>query len=629
MDSTDTSANETSSPNQQSMSSLQLNTTEIVTPSIPETMPQVDEYSYTRIKGQSSSELYKIEVRNLPRYASYALFKKMMQNKLKLKPNKLKMIKDGQSNTNTLCYVTFNSEEDRNQALDSLSNFIWKNCTLSAAIAAPKADPLVTKRLLDAKECSDTLKKSRLCTQNIEREIINPAELACKLNEQVAPLYKLDYDAQLVKKYESICQLMTDFQKSVGKIFDTITPASEERDALFSWYLSSRRSFDKKLCPVESVVTSPLTEGYRNKCEFSIGLDCTIGFRLGCYKDGSLQVAPINSCPLVPKAMVSIVSSVQEYLKDHSKFVPFDQLLHTGNYKQLTVRTNSHGESLVILVAACYGLSAQEIADEKKQINDHFSAIASDLKLTSFYFENASINPKDASRLELIIGQPCLTESITVCEKKLQFNISPDAFFQINSQAAGICYTKIASFASLTPDTLLIDVCCGTGTIGLSLASQVSKVIGIELNANAVKDAQENAKLNGISNATFYAGKAEDVLNRVCNPLNSTEKEDETTDSSGDNYDSVVAIIDPPRAGLNQCVMKVLRGTERISKVIYVSCEPRFALHNFIDLVRPVSKAYKGSPFVPTKAVPVDLFPHTAKCELILVFERLQVSNLR
>lgn len=586
-------------------------------------LPPIDPYCYTRFQGQPSSELFKIEVRNLPRYASHTLFKKMLQNKLSLKPNKIKMIKDGPGNVNTICYVTFNCEEDRNQALDSLANYIWKKCKLSATIAAPKADPLVAKRLLDIEDPSDGLKKSRISIQSLE--IINPDELVRKLNQQVAPLHSLAYSSQLVKKYESICQLMVDFQKGVGKLFDVKIQASDERDSLLAWYVSAKKTFDRKLCPVESVVPSPLIDGYRNKCEFSIGHDCTVGFRLGSYKDGSLQVAPIESCPLVPSAMVKVATSVQEYLKCQSKLKPFDQFSHRGNYKQLTVRTNSAGSSLALLQADCSGLSAEDVSGELQQLKNYFDTSACDLNLISLYFENVtSGQSKGINRLQLVAGDASLTENITVCERKLSFKISPDAFFQINSLAAGICYGKIAACASLTSKTLLLDVCCGTGTIGLSLANQVAKVIGIELNANAVKDAEENAKINGITNATFISGKAEDVVGKVCNSLNATAKNDE---SSNDEFDSIVAIIDPPRAGLNQCVMKVLRCTERISTVIYVSCEPRFALHNFIDLIRPVSKAYRGTPFVPVKAVPVDLFPHTLKCELILVFQRLQVTQ--
>ncbi|CAG2183770.1 unnamed protein product, partial [Oppiella nova] len=107
--------------------------------------------------------------------------------------------------------------------------------------------------------------------------------------------------------------------------------------------------------------------------------------------------------------------------------------------------------------------------------------------------------------------------------------------------------------------------------------------------------------MNGISNVEFIEGKAEEHVSSVL-------------DSCGDT--PVVAVIDPPRAGLNNSIVRVLRSHPLLKRLVYVSCDPHKAIKNLIDLCRPPSKTYKGQPFVPMRAIPVDLFPHTNRCEL-------------
>ena len=153
-------------------------------------------------------------------------------------------------------------------------------------------------------------------------------------------------------------------------------------------------------------------------------------------------------------------------------------------------------------------------------------------------------------------------------------------------------------------------MCCGTGALGLSLAACVKQLIGIEICAPAVEDARENAVRNGITNARFIAAKAEDATRSVLDSLSDAEKA------------SLVAIVDPPRAGLQAEVLKALRACEPLRKLIFVACHAPSFVHNAVTLCRPTSKSFAGAPFVPTKAFALDLFPHTPHCELIVVLER-------
>ena len=187
--------------------------------------------------------------------------------------------------------------------------------------------------------------------------------------------------------------------------------------------------------------------------------------------------------------------------------------------------------------------------------------------------------------------------------------------------------------ASMDEETVLFDVCCGTGTIGLCLASKVKEVHGIDIVEEAIEDANANAKANGITNAQFHAGECTCFIyfifisrsNQCFFFLGRAEfLLPELLKKSSDLKS--VAVVDPPRAGLHAKAITALRSSN-IETLVYVSCDARAAMNNFIDLGRMTSNTYKGEPFVPKKVIPVDLFPHTNHFELIILFERFPLKK--
>ncbi|GIL57709.1 hypothetical protein Vafri_12872 [Volvox africanus] len=223
----------------------------------------------------------------------------------------------------------------------------------------------------------------------------------------------------------------------------------------------------------------------------------------------------------------------------------------------------------------------------------------------------------------------------SLCE--LRFRISPTAFFQVNSPATCALYKVVGDWAAAGPSTLLLDICCGTGTIGLTMASRVAKVIGVDSVPSAIEDARVNAALNGITNAEFVAGKAEDALPSIL----STHAGPDSPYGPGD----VVAVADPPRAGLHRTVLRALLGCERIRRLVFVSCNPDNLVQNIAALCSPPynrsgrdrggrgrhgggggadMNGYSGdyTPFRPVTALAVDLFPHTAHVEAVMLLER-------
>uniref|UniRef100_A0A914QSW8 tRNA (uracil(54)-C(5))-methyltransferase n=1 Tax=Panagrolaimus davidi TaxID=227884 RepID=A0A914QSW8_9BILA len=182
---------------------------------------------------------------------------------------------------------------------------------------------------------------------------------------------------------------------------------------------------------------------------------------------------------------------------------------------------------------------------------------------------------------------------------------------------------------------LLLDICCGAGTIGLSLAKRVEKataqgkfngifgLVGVELVNEAVADAELNARDNHLKSNTYryIPGKAEAIFGSLnyfvpdCFKQNST-KTPELKDGE------IVGVLDPPRAGMNDKVIIGCRKLEEMKRLVYVSCDPNAALKNIIDLCRSTSKKYEGSPFTVTSIQPVDMFPLTNHFEWVIQLDR-------
>ncbi|XP_019714921.1 tRNA (uracil(54)-C(5))-methyltransferase homolog-B-like [Hippocampus comes] len=195
------------------------------------------------------------------------------------------------------------------------------------------------------------------------------------------------------------------------------------------------------------------------------------------------------------------------------------------------------------------------------------------------------------------------------------FRISPDAFFQVNRSAAQVLYSTVRDLCVPNREDgsgTLLDVCCGTGAMGITASPRVRRLIGVELVEQAVEDARHNAALNRLDKCQFVAGKAEVVLPGLVSQL-----------GSGDGR--LAAVVNPARAGLHHRVIRALRSQPAIRRLVYVSCKPEGeAMRNFRELccAPDPKRKLQGDAFSPSLAVPVDMFPHTEHCELVILFER-------
>ncbi|XP_052026744.1 tRNA (uracil-5-)-methyltransferase homolog B isoform X6 [Apodemus sylvaticus] len=305
-----------------------------------------------------------------------------------------------------------------------------------------------------------------------------------------------------------------------------------------------------------------------------------------------------------------IIPSYYEVFLRQSSVEPCLLFHEGGHWRELIVRTNRQGHTMAIVTFHPQGLSQEELCVQKVTLKDFFTKGPGTVcGLTSLYFQESTMTRcrHQQAPYQLLFGEPHIFEDLL----GLKIRISPDAFFQINTAGAEMLYRTIGELSRVNPESTLLDICCGTGVIGLSLAQRASQVHGIELVEQAVEDARWTAAFNGVTNCEFHAGRAETILPQLLK----SPKDEKLT----------VAVANPARAGLHYRVVQAIRNCRAIRTLVFVSCKPQGeSMRNFIELCCPPNSAKKllGDPFVLREAVPVDLFPHTPHCELVLLFTR-------
>jgi tRNA (uracil-5-)-methyltransferase len=250
------------------------------------------------------------------------------------------------------------------------------------------------------------------------------------------------------------------------------------------------------------------------------------------------------------------------------------------------------------------------VAEEKKEDEEG-------IRVTSIFFQEFEglSHPTPDHPVQHVFGKKSIEENLGKCS----FQISPGAFFQTNTQGAEVLYDIVVQrIKEVTPDpqqTLLLDVCCGTGTIGLTCLKEgvVGRLVGVDIAAPAIADAKINAKKNDYTDSAttqFIASAAEKVLPETMKDLPRDKP--------------IVAVVDPARDGLHGIVVRTLRANSKIQRLVYVSCNPTGTLvRDAAMLCSPPTKKYPGRPFKPVKSQPVDMFPLTKHCEMVMTFDRM------
>eukprot|EP00128_Syssomonas_multiformis_P007275 Colp12_sorted_trinity150504_noHs@33883 len=532
-----------------------------------------------------TSEIYKVAIHNMPLHVGPGDTKKFIK-KLGLDAVKVKKI-----NKWNYGFVTFRSEEAVQHAMETLQGAKFKGCVLRVSRAAAVQDPYLKRKREEGDAGEGKEGSGKKAKTEAEQDSRSPEE---RLQDAVTPLWRLEYSAQLESKAAG---MRTVLDKVKGELRKLGAP-----DAI---------------CEFEKMHPSPTTEGYRNKCEFSLGPGVdglpTVGFMLGMYKDGVVTVGDPSVCRHVSAETKAVVAVFQEHIRQGDLPI-FDRVTHKGFWRLLTVRESQGGEVMAIVQVNPQGVAEERLKVEREALVRRFAEAeeVGRVKVTSLMWqEHAGRHtgmPSDVAVTSLV-GPEAMTETLL----GLSFRVSPTAFFQVNCGAAEVLYSLVREWCMLGDQKpVVLDICCGTGTIGLTMASTASHVLGAELVASAIEDAKSNAALNNITNVSYVCGRAEDTVPQQLNTLMGV---------------NAVGIVDPPRSGLHQKLILALRKCSALTRLVYVSCDAQQASQNFVDLCRPTTNRFAGTPFRVVRAAGVDLFPHTKHSEMVLLLERVSEAT--
>lgn len=352
--------------------------------------------------------------------------------------------------------------------------------------------------------------------------------------------------------------------------------------------------------PLNPILHSPLTTGYRNKLEYTFSdrrwLNADdmalpaeerqsngLGFHIPTLFD---RVLDINHCYHQPEPSNAIRLAVRDFTLDKG-WSYYNPRSHAGFMRNLLIRNTVAGDLMVIVVFAYE--AKEDITALMTFLADSFPQITS-----LIYVINTKQNDVITDQEMLLWkGEPYITETMEAPVeggKKLKFRIGPVSFYQTNPLQAYYLYKTAFDFAGFTGEELVYDLYCGTGTITNFVAPYVKKAVGVEYVPSAIDDAHTNSDLNDIDNTVYYAGDLAKVLNE---------------DFVIQNGRPDVIITDPPRSGMHESVVKQILLIEP-QKVIYVSCNPATQAR---DIALMIEK------YEVTAVQPVDMFPHTHHVE--------------
>ena len=328
---------------------------------------------------------------------------------------------------------------------------------------------------------------------------------------------------------------------------------------------------------VEPLVTMEDPTHYRNKLQAPISIDnnkLTWGF----YRTNSHDLIPVASCQIEDEKANELMNEL----------LPLLNKLNKETFRHVLIKTGKTSKEVMVVV-----ITRDREVPGLKEVAQQFTLAHPEVKS---FMQN--INPKETNvilgrELVLLAGQETIEDTLG----KLNFKISAFSFYQVNPTQAVKLYNIVKDYAELTKEDTLVDLYCGIGTITLWLADQAKEVIGIEIVPQAIKNAQENAELNNISNARFIVSDSSTGATKLINEA----------------VKPTVIVVDPPRKGLDEPTIEAIT-TLNPKRLVYVSCNPA-------TLVRDL-KILTDKGFSLVKATPVDMFPRTPHVETVVLLSR-------
>lgn len=349
------------------------------------------------------------------------------------------------------------------------------------------------------------------------------------------------------------------------------------------------RELMRPYCKPEPIIGMEQPMHYRNKVHAVFGEDRHHNPISGIYEEGTHTIVPVDACMIENEKADAIIVSIRELLKSF-KIRPYNEDTGYGLLRHVLIRTgHATGQIMVVLVLS------SPVMPSKNNFVKALLKLHPEITTIVVNVNNRSTSMILGDKEQVIYGKGYIED--VLCGKT--FRISPKSFYQVNPLQTEKLYGRALEFAGLTGKETVVDAYCGTGTIGLIASERAAKVIGVELNQDAVRDARVNARYNHVENIQFYQNDAGRFLVEMAEQQSKVD----------------VVLMDPPRAGSDEAflgsVVKLAPG-----RVVYISCNPE-------TLVRDLAYLKKNG-YQVKRAVPVDLFPYTdlKHVEMVCLIER-------
>lgn len=354
------------------------------------------------------------------------------------------------------------------------------------------------------------------------------------------------------------------------KVVDAVTRIGGIKDAVFS-----------------PIIKNDNVSRYRNKAQLPVGADKNGNLLIGFYAFHSHRIIDCNDCLLQPEIFAKVISVTRSFIEQSDNDI-YDEKTGKGRVRHLYIRMGEVTKELMV----CYVVNGNGLKQEDiliKMLRENLPALTSVIINTNRNDTNVILGEKNRTAF----GRDYITDELC----GLKFKISPFSFWQVNRSQAEKLYNKAKDYANLKSDEILLDLYCGTGTIGLTMAKECKTLVGVEIISDAINDAKENAEINSINNARFICGDASSAAEQLKN--------------EGLKPDAV--ILDPPRKGCGEDLVKTIFEMSP-SRVVYVSCDPA-------TLARDL-KYFEEYNYSVKEITPCDMFSRTAHVESVCLIEK-------
>ena len=346
------------------------------------------------------------------------------------------------------------------------------------------------------------------------------------------------------------------------------------------------RELLQPFCKPEAIISMENPTHYRNKVHVVFGEDRKHNVISGIYEEKSHRIVPVDSCYIENEKADEIIVSIRGLLKSF-KIRPYNEDTGYGLLRHVLVRTGHvTGQIMVVLVLS------SPVMPSKNNFVKALLKIHPEITTIVVNVNNRSTSMVLGEKEQVIYGKGYIED--VLCGKT--FRISPKSFYQVNPVQTEKLYRKALEYADLKGDEVVVDAYCGTGTIGMIASDRAGKVIGVELNGDAVRDARSNAKRNGIQNIQFYQNDAGKFL------VEMSEQETKVD----------VLLMDPPRAGSDEAFLSSVVKIKP-ERIVYISCNPDTLVQDLRYLTKRGYQVKRG--------VGVDMFPWTVHVESVILMQ--------